>query len=277
METTQKIRKNYINQKGQIYQEYNIDNSNYWNSLWSKYSDKEIKRLAEINKNKNDLIVKITKKYLKKNSSIIEAGCGLGQEVFKLENAGFDVTGIDYDEGLIERLNRLYPNTEFLKSDVSNLSNINQKFDGYWSFGVIEHFIDGYDEIANQANKALNDEGYSFVIVPSMNYLSSLKKMFNVYQKKEPAKNLFHQFILDIKQVRNVFEKNGFQFVEKQNMTGSLGASREISMPKIFTSRSKIKLIRGLWWMLNPFLSNFTWHTSLVVFKKISNPHSSKF
>ena len=174
METTQKIRKNYINQKGQIYQEYNIDNSNYWNSLWSKYSDKEIKRLAEINKNKNDLIVKITKKYLKKNSSIIEAGCGLGQEVFKLENAGFDVTGIDYDEGLIERLNRLYPNTEFLKSDVSNLSNINQKFDGYWSFGVIEHFIDGYDEIANQANKALNDEGYSFVIAPSMNYLSSL-------------------------------------------------------------------------------------------------------
>ena len=39
MEAAQKIRKNYINQKGQIYQEYNIDNSNYWNSLWGKYSD----------------------------------------------------------------------------------------------------------------------------------------------------------------------------------------------------------------------------------------------
>jgi len=269
MKAAQKIRKNYINQKGQIYQEYNIDNSNYWNSLWSKYSDNEIKRLAEINKKKNDLVVKVTKKYLKENASIIEAGCGLGQEVFKLENAGFRVTGIDYDKVLIDRLNRLYPNAEFLQSDVSNLSNVSQKFDGYWSFGVIEHFVSGYDEIANQAYKVLDDGGYSFVVVPSMNYLSFLKKMLNIYQKKEPEINLFHQFILDIKQVQNVFEKNGFQYVKKYNMTGSLGASREISMPKILTSRSKIKLIRGLWWALNPFLSSVTWHTSLVIFKKI--------
>ena len=70
----------------------------------------EIKRLAEINKKKNDRVVKVSKKYLKKNASIMEAGCGLGQEVFKLENAGFQVTGIDYDEGLIDRRNRLYPN-----------------------------------------------------------------------------------------------------------------------------------------------------------------------
>lgn len=270
MEAAQKIRKNYINQKGQIYQEYNIDNSNYWNSLWGKYSDNEIKRLAEINKKKNDLVVKVSKKYLKKNASIMEAGCGLGQEVFKLENAGFQVSGIDYDEGLIDRLNRLYPKTEFLYGDVSNLSNINKKFDGYWSFGVIEHFINGYDEIANQAHKVLNDEGYSFIVIPSMNYLSFIKKILNVYEKKEPQKNLFHQYILDFKHVKKVFEKNGFKYVARYNMTGSLGASREISMPKIFTSRSKIKLIRALWWALNPFLSVITWHTSLIIFKKIN-------
>ena len=176
MEAAQKIRKNYINQKGQIYQEYNIDNSNYWNSLWGKYSDKEIKRLAEINKKKNDLVVKVSKKYLKKNASIMEAGCGLGQEVFKLENAGFQVTGIDYDEGLIDRLNRLYPKTEFLHSDVSNLSNISKKFDGYWSFGVIEHFINGYDEIANQAYKVLKDERILF-------YNSSLDELFIFFKK----------------------------------------------------------------------------------------------
>ena len=270
MEVAQKIRKNYINHKGQIYQEYNIDNSNYWNSLWDKYSDNEIKRLAEINKKKNDLVVKVSKKYLKKNASIMEAGCGLGQEVFKLENAGFQVTGIDYDEELIDRLNRLYPKTDFLHSDVSNLSNISKKFDGYWSFGVIEHFINGYDEIANQAYKVLNDEGYSFIVIPSMNYLSVIKKILNIYKKKEPQKNLFHQYILDFKHVKKVFEKNGFKYIARHNMTGSLGASREISMPKIFTSRSKIKLIRGLWWALNPFLSIVTWHTSLVIFKKIN-------
>jgi hypothetical protein len=91
----------------------------------------------------------------------------------------------------------------------------------------------------------------------------------NIYEKKEPEKNLFHQYIIDFKHVKNAFEKNGFKYVERHNMTGSLGASREISMPKIFTSRSKIKLIRGLWWALNPILSIFTWHTSLVIFKKI--------
>lgn len=80
MKAAQKIRKNYINQKGQIYQEYNIDNSNYWNSLWSKYSDKEIKRLAEINKKKNDRVVKVSKKYLKKMLPSLKQDAGLAKK-----------------------------------------------------------------------------------------------------------------------------------------------------------------------------------------------------
>ena len=84
--------KNFINSTGNIFQEFNISTSEYWNALWKKYSDKDIKDLKKINQSKNDLVVRLSKKYLRTNASIIEAGCGLGQEVFKLENAGFNVT-----------------------------------------------------------------------------------------------------------------------------------------------------------------------------------------
>ena len=47
-------------------------------------------------------------------------------------------------------------------------------------------------------------------------------------KKKNLRKNLFHQYIIDFKHVKNAFEKNGFKYVERHNMTGSLGASREI-------------------------------------------------
>ena len=156
--------KNFINSTGNIFQEFNISTSEYWNALWKKYSDKDIKDLKQINQSKNDLVVRLSKKYLRTNASIIEAGCGLGQEVFKLENAGFNVTGIDSDENIIKRLNYIFPKNVFLQADAFDLSNINQKFDGYWSFGVIEHFIKGYEGIAHQANKVLNTNGYCFII-----------------------------------------------------------------------------------------------------------------
>lgn len=262
--------KNFINPTGNIFQEFNISTSEYWNALWKKYSDKDIKDLKQINQNKNDLVVKLSKRYLRTNASIIEAGCGLGQEVFKLENAGFDVTGIDSDENIIKRLNYIFPKNAFLQADVFDLSKIHQKFDGYWSFGVIEHFIKGYEGIAYQANKVLNANGYCFIIFTSMNFLSAVKLKLGIYKKKEIDSNLFHQFFLDTNEVKKVFAKQNFDYIEKYHMAGSIGACREISMPDIFKNRSKSKLIRGIWWLLNPLLSKITWHTTLLVFKKSS-------
>jgi len=261
--------KNYISPTGQVFQESNFNTSDYWDDLWKKYTDQDIQNLKENSESKDDLVTQVSKKYLKKNASIIEAGCGLGQEVFKLENAGFNVTGIDYDENLINRLNNLFPNNTFIQGDVFNLDDTKLKYDGYWSFGVIEHFIDGFDGIASQANKILNNNGYCFVICPSLNILSFMKRKFGMYKKKEINTDLFHQFFLDIKEVKGTFTEQNFEFIEKYHMAGSIGACREISMPNFLKNRSKYKIIRGIWGLLNPILSYLTWHTTLLVFKKL--------
>ena len=176
--------KNYISPTGQVFQESNFNTSDYWDDLWKKYTDQDIQNLKENSESKDDLVTQVSKKYLKKNASIIEAGCGLGQEVFKLENAGFNVTGIDYDENLINRLNNLFPNNTFLQGDVFNLDDTKLKYDGYWSFGVIEHFIDGFDGIASQANKILNNNGYCFVNLPFTKYLIFYEKKIWYVQEK---------------------------------------------------------------------------------------------
>ena len=80
--------------------------------------------------------------------------------------------------------------------------------------------------------------------------------------------DLFHQFFLDINKVKDTFAEQNFEYIEKYRMGGSIGACREISMSVFLKNRSKYKIIRGIWVLLNTLLSKVTWHTTLLVFKK---------
>jgi SAM-dependent methyltransferase len=109
---------------------------------------------------------------LKKDDKIIEAGCGMGQWVIYLSDCGYDITGLDFSEPVVEKLQILYPEKKFLIGDITKFEFQDNTFDAMLSWGVVEHFIEGPSVPLKEANRILKNEGILFITVPCNNILS---------------------------------------------------------------------------------------------------------
>ena len=117
----------------------------YWDRHWSE-------KIRSIYRSppRNSFFTGITKKYLPLESTILEGGCGMGDKVLALSNAGFNAIGIDFAESTIKEIKNLDSSLDVRVGDVRNLPISDGEIDGYWSLGVIEHFYDGYGEIIDE-------------------------------------------------------------------------------------------------------------------------------
>lgn len=246
-------------------------NSDYWDNHWDKeklkssYSD----RISPF-----DYVVNTTKKYLKPESFILEGGCGLANQVYKLQKSGFKVLGLDYARKTIELVKQIKPELDIRLGDVRNLVFENNTFDGYWSFGVIEHFYSGYNQIINEMYRVIKPGGYLFITFPHIGFLRKQKANKNKYPEWEesPEKiDLFYQFALNYKSVLSELEKLGFTFVEKQYIDGVKGLKDEIKflrkpLTKIYGSKNIIHKIVGK--LISIVFSKFSSHSILLVVRK---------
>jgi len=71
----------------------------FWDELWN-YENFE----AIVKSTPNSYVAKETKRYLKKESLILEGGCGRGQHVYSLSVNGFNVKGLDGLKGLKDEI-----------------------------------------------------------------------------------------------------------------------------------------------------------------------------
>ena len=164
--------------------------SEYWDEHW--LSNKDLKQIVTRG---SRFVVKITKKYLRKGSKILEGGCGIGDKVYTLQKAGYDAYGVDYAETTVKRVKELFPDLKIRVADVRRLPFEDGFFDGYWSLGVIEHFYEGYDEIALEMKRVLRKGGILFLTCPVMSPLRRLKAKMGLYPLfKEEKRNFISLF-----------------------------------------------------------------------------------
>ncbi len=245
-------------------------NSNFWDKHWSENS---FEKMYPLFISPFDYVINNSKKYLSPGSKIIEGGCGIGQQVFKLQNTGFDVVGIDYAKKTIALVNKFKPQLNVKIGDVRKLDFSDNYFNGYWSFGVIEHFYNGYDRILSEMKRVIKQDGYLFVTFPHMNKLRKIKASRNKYalwKNNETDKKKFYQLALNHKQVISDFEKLDFKLIKKQHLSGIKGLKDEIvflknPLQKIFDSSNffGIALSKIISFIFNKFSS----HSILLVFK----------
>ena len=247
--------------------------SKYWDELWGKRDFNHV-----IKGKKNRVIIKTTRKYLHPGSRIIEGGCGMGDKVYSLQRAGFDVYGVDFAADTVGAIKKYAPELKIYENDVRKLQFGDNFFDGYWSLGVIEHFFEGYDDIAKEMSRVLKPGGFLFITFPYMSPLRSWKARRSCYpllpEGFSPAKNNFYQFALNFSHVVERLNLFGFNIIESFGLDCVKGLKSEIHffrpvLQRLYKSSNfsaKVAMVS-----INYLLSNLCSHAILIVFRNNKN------
>ncbi|MDK2789541.1 MAG: hypothetical protein PWP15_48 [Methanothermococcus sp.] len=243
----------------------------YWDNHWIKY---DFKKIYSKKIHPYDFVVRYTKKFLPIGSRILEGGCGLGQNVYKLHRIGYDVVGVDYAEKTISLIKSEFSELNIVRGDVRNLPFPEDYLDGYWSIGVIEHFYEGYDEIIKEMYRIVKKDGYVFITFPHLSLLRKIKSKLNLYpvwEENDAHLENFYQFALDENKVIEDFHKCGFKLIGRHYLDGIKGLKDEINilkpvLQKMYDSNNlSVKIVSM---MISVLVSRFASHSILLIFKK---------
>lgn len=178
---------------------------NFWDTHWNQqWQGSEENFAQQVICKKDHLANSILEKYAPlKNAAIIEAGCGNGHVVYFMNYLGYqNVQGIDFAHQTVALVNRFFPALKISCQDVRKTNFPNQTFDLYFSFGVIEHFYEGYEAIINEAKRITRTGGYLAISFPQMSLLRKVKSQLGFYSEKMPVnQKQFYQFAFDPQKV----------------------------------------------------------------------------
>ena len=255
----------------------NRANENYWDEHWKKI---DTAKLYRPNVSPFNSVVGITKKYLPLKSLIVEGGAGLAVNSWYLHLSGYRTIAIDFAPNTVSFLKKHRPEVRPNLGDVRKMPLESESVDGYWSFGVIEHFYKGYKTIVEEMYRVIRKDGYLFLTFPHMSKLRQFKAKRGFYEKwceDDIQISNFYQFALDDCQVISDFEKHGFKLIMQSGLDGVKGLKDEISIGKkwlqgIYSGKTiKDKLLTRL---LDVLLRKWFSHVALLVFKKRSDDFS---
>lgn len=214
-----------------------------WTNLWKKKKLKnDIKFIVNQTKNSEEYgIVKNFIKILPKKSRIIDGGCGHGEWVILLNELGFTTDGVDFSNLMIAGLKKHYPKYSWKKDDITNLSYKDSSIDTYFSWGVFEHFEDGFSRPLKEAYRVLRKKGYLIISVPYDNFRMRLQKRkiknnpndnFHFYQWRLREHELFNELSI------NNFEVLKINYIHKIQGTKRLLTSLKLDfLPTFFFDR----------------------------------------
>ena len=219
------------------------------------------------------IIKQYTQKFLKKPSRVLDAGCGIGQNIYGLKEWGYDAYGIDFTEKVVAKTKAYFPDLAISTQDVRKMNFPDNYFDGCWSVGVIEHFTEGYTAIITEARRVIKKDGYLFVTIPWFSPLRKYKARrghYPIFSESVDMKD-FYEFMLDEKNVIENIEKQGFACILKQPHDATKGIKDEVSFlqpifKKIYNGRNIF--YKGLRFLISLLSAKVAGHIILLVFKK---------
>ncbi len=163
----------------------------------------EVRRKTVINK----CIADFTQQ-LKPHGKILDVGCGTGYPVCAyLADRGFEVTGIDISEKMIEKAKELgLPDAEFYVEDVLTFSP-DGKYDGVIAFDSIWHIPHERQEDIYRIISDLTNPGALFLFTHGKEDGEIVGEMWG-----EP----FYYSALNVKKVHSLLRQNGFEILLSQ-------------------------------------------------------------
>lgn len=98
------------------------------------------------------------------NPLVLDVGCGDGRHSATIEKNGGKAIGIDLSQGMLEEAKMLFPDGDFRKMDMRELSFGDDVFDGIWASGCIYHVPkSAISEVIDEFRRVLRTSGVAAV------------------------------------------------------------------------------------------------------------------
>jgi len=182
-----------------------------WGTIWRHQSDIE-SELRTLSYPRARQTTSFYLPHLPGRGLILEAGCGLGKEVIQLSELGYQVVGLDYIEEPLRHVRLYRPDTRLTAADVHALPFRDGSFDGYLSFGVLEHFDFGPEPALREASRVLRKGGVLVLAVPYPNLvwrLARLKKSLN--RRARTTDTGYYETTYSLSQLEDYLRGTGFK------------------------------------------------------------------
>jgi len=243
----------------------------FWDAQWTEMRDPvRYRRLP-----RRSLVGDVTRRYLPPGALVLEGGCGLAHKSWILRQLGYRTLALDYAAETVEWLKQQVPEVNPVQGDVRALPVADASLDGYWSFGVIEHFYDGYDAIRDEMRRVIRPGGFLFLTFPHMSRARWALARAGRYLPWRPDPELlrgFYQFALDEQRVAADFEQHGFRLRALERNLGITGlehelpaAGRALRLVERRLGRAGSAVAAGAERLLRPVSS----HTALLVLERL--------
>jgi len=207
----------------------------FWKQNWDSSSLEQLVKLCD-----TDYMKPIFLSFLPKQGKILDAGCGLGQNVIYCRKLGFDMEGIDFVENLISRAIEYDPRLPVKIGDLRNIPYPDSYFKAYFAAGVIEHFENGAQEVLKEAARVLSGDGLLIVSVPYLNlkrriedffFFSFLKRRYR--HKSLDNGTLLRYSVFASNTAQTDFYDTGYTFYEYEYTAGEIRRILEVAGFKI--------------------------------------------
>lgn len=183
-------------------------NTAYWEENWKGVTDLDLRHALRPTRRLGTHGA-FFRRNLVAEARILEAGCGTGFWMCRLQQNGYRVTGLDYALRSLHRSKSVVPELEVSAGDLFRLPYANAAFDAYMSFGVIEHFIDGPKPVLEEAIRVLKPGGVILVSTPFRN--ATRRAVRSIDRNRAEALGLrFHQYFFTLAELHESLVEVGF-------------------------------------------------------------------
>lgn len=243
----------------------------FWDRHWSTTDLQNVLRSSK----DDGLFIPLVKKYLPKDSVVLEGGCGMGHIVHALQYQRFKAIGVDFAVQTIKKIKEAVPELDVRIGDVRRIDLADASLDGYVSAGVIEHFWEGYEAILNEMQRTLKIGGILFISFPYLSPLRQLKILLRLYPfarkgNMDAQVNNFYQYALSSSKVQADIEALGFQMLQFIKNDGIKGFKDEVTFLKpILQKVYDGKRCQSLRYIFDLILRPFAAHCAVLVLRKI--------
>ncbi len=142
------------------------------------------------------------------HASLLEIGCGMGDFLLEAQSEGFNVSGLEVTDHLVELANRRLGSTSVQKGYLESSRFDKESFDVVANFDVIEHVRNPVDFLMH-VNSLLKESGKVYIVTPSLDSFSAKLLGRNWMEYKVEHISYFNQ-----KSISLLLEQAGFQHIK---------------------------------------------------------------